>query len=490
MFNFIITVFILAAMAMTPYSLHGGYGAASLEAVGSFVYDRKAEIEKKLWSADELNFAALETSIVRGMQHQPSSAYYHYLLAMLYLRQFQHDPTQDTLINKAMMLAQQALQLQPRQEFGYLALASLHEALDELGKAKVYLDNLTKSVTQSSLSWRYYLMRARIMLAPETLDDSLEMLRTAIMKQDTLTDAVVPHVILLLEFKYADSPDLLLSAVQKWQELRPHRLYRQYIATVKLEQGDYQLALQDFKSILADDPNNNNAKLNIALISYKHLDNKQEAKSIFTSLAEDKSTSKQEQSALHIHLGNIFLQEKNYLKAQQHFINTVLSNNDRSALLQYVFILYHQRGLYRQLTNLIKKLNIELPGHPHHYALLGNLYADYLQDHPNAIEAYSNALLLDPSQGKLYSALGLSYYKLNNLEQALTMFNKARTYDTSDAMSFYNEACVYSLLKRQNEAIASLQRAIELDESLKTHAMQDADFDNIRSLPTFSHIVN
>ncbi|MDE3269480.1 MAG: tetratricopeptide repeat protein, partial [Pseudomonadota bacterium] len=381
------------------------------------------------------------------------------------------------------------LQLQPKIEYGYLALASLHEALDELDEAKVYLRKLAAAVAKPSLSWRYYLLRARINLTPDTVDRSLAMLRTALLKQDALMAVVVPHVILLLEFKHADNLELLPAAIEHWRQLRPHPLYRQYLATFKLEQGDYRQALLEFKSILASDPTNNNAKLNIALISYKYLNQQQEAKAIFTALAEDASISKQEQSALSVHLGNIFLQEKNYPKAQKHFIRTLTSHADGSMMLEYVFVLYHSQGLHRQLTSLIKKLNIEMPGYPRNYALLGDLYADYIKDYPSAIEAYSNALLLDPSLGKLYSALGLSYYKLNNLDQALTMFRKARTYDSSDAVSFYNEACVYALLQRKHEALASLQRAIELDEGLKHHAIQDADFDNIRSLPMFDTIV-
>ncbi|MDE3270071.1 MAG: hypothetical protein OYH77_07285, partial [Pseudomonadota bacterium] len=101
---FINTIIVLAIA--TPSLLYGGYGAVSLDAgkAHTDTATEQADIEAKLWSASELDTAKLETQIVRGLQQQPDSAYYHYLLAMLYLRQSQQDPLQDNVINKAMLL--------------------------------------------------------------------------------------------------------------------------------------------------------------------------------------------------------------------------------------------------------------------------------------------------------------------------------------------------------------------------------------------------
>ena len=53
-----------------------------------------------------------------------------------------------------------------------------------------------------------------------------------------------------------------------------------------------------------------------------------------------------------------------------------------------------------------------------------------------------------------------------------------------------NEACVYALLSRNAEAIYSLQKAIELDATLREHAREDSDFDKIRTLPSFINMIN
>ena len=461
----------------------GGSSAGQLYASDS------RQLETRLWEADHSQLPALEADIIREIQHQPSSAYYHYLLTNLYLRRFLRMPAHNQWLQQALKLAQQTIYLDANSELGYLALADIYSVVGKSEQAQDVFRVFTYR-TAIKRSWRYFLFKAKIFLSDDTVDNSLSLLQRALYSEGALHEIVIPYIVVILDAKYGNNKQAKIATVRKWQQRVPHQLFDQYLAMLHINTANYGQAWQIYATILNKYPNNREARRNRAIISYRYMQQDEIAKQELQSLLASATNSELETSVINLHLGIIYLRRDMLTQAQQSFLNALSHYDEHNTSLEIIVNAYKEQQKFHQLAKFLEQLNVEKPGNASYYGLLGDVWTEYIGDYRRAAAAYENAIVLDPHNGRLYSALGMARYRLHEFEQALLMFGKARTIDSLDATAFYNEACIYALLSRGEEAISSLQRAIELDASLREHAREDSDFDKIRQMPAFINVTN
>ena len=451
------------------------------------------QLEKQLWTSDSDALPRLEAAIVREIQHNPQSVHHHYLLTNVYLRRFLQQPMQHKLLEQALQMARQTVALDSSSELGYLALADIYDVVGRTDEAQEVLQVFTYRSTIKR-SWRYYVIKAKIFLSAETLDNSLALLRQALRSEGALPEIIIPYIIVMLDSKYYGEPQAMVAALEKWRTQAPHPLFDQYLAALHTNAKDYQKAWQIYLELLNRDPDNRELRRSKAILAYTYMDKDEEAQQEFLALlADTEDVGSFETAIINTHLGIIYLRRDAADQAQQVFLqalHAIGGHNENDTIIEIVVNAYHSAAKFHQLVAFLEQLNIEKPGQSLYYALLGDVLAEYLGDYRRAAAAYENAIVLDPYNSQFYSALGLARYRLQEFEQALMMFGKARSLDTLDATAFYNEACVYALLSRNAEAISSLQKAIELDANLRQHAREDADFDKIRTHPAFIEAVN
>ena len=135
------------------------------------------------------------------------------------------------------------------------------------------------------------------------------------------------------------------------------------------------------------------------------------------------------------------------LQAQQAFFAALDKYDDSDGLLELIVNAYHGEKKFQQLASFLVQLNIEIPGNAIYYGLLGDVLTEYLSDYRQAALAYENAIVLDPYNSRLYSALGMARYRLQEFEQALQMFGKARSLDSLDATAFLQRSLYLCLAK-------------------------------------------
>ena len=446
------------------------------------------QLEARLWTTDGSDLAQLEEMVVRAIQHHPQSVPHHYLLTNIYLRRFLRLPAQNKWLEQALALARQTIALNANSELGYLALADIYDITGRNDEAKEVMRIFTYRPTLQK-SWRYLLLKAKIFLSPATLDNSLSLLRKALHSKDVLPEIVIPYVLVIIDVKYGGNQQEIAYALEKWREQTPHKLFDQYLATLHMNAQNYDKAWQIYSDLLSRDPQNRELRRNKAILAYTYMGKEEEAQQELQALLTEKDTDL-ESAVINTHLGIIYLRRDREAQAQQAFFAALGKYDDSDSLLELIVNAYHGEEKFQQLANFLTQLNIELPGNAIYYGLLGDVLTEYLSDYRQAALAYENAIVLDPYNSRLYSALGMARYRLQEFEQALQMFGKARSLDSLDATAFYNEACVYALLSRNDEAISSLQKAIKLDATLRQHAREDADFDKIRKLPAFIDVVN
>ena len=81
------------------------------------------------------------------------------------------------------------------------------------------------------------------------------------------------------------------------------------------------------------------------------------------------------------------------------------------------------------------------------------------------------------------TAANKEYYK------ALTVFLDILNYAPDDAETHYNIACMYSQLKRVDESIEWLQKAIDKGYTNWESIKKDSDLDNIRGTLAYQELI-
>jgi tetratricopeptide (TPR) repeat protein len=179
--------------------------------------------------------------------------------------------------------------------------------------------------------------------------------------------------------------------------------------------------------------------------------------------------------------GNIEPAIKQFQKALQLKPDFIMAENNLKRALAI------RKELATEISRLQQFLK-ENPDNVESHFQLGNLY--YRKgDQRRAIQQYKKALQLNPkfvpaiNNLALVTAANKEYYK------ALTILLDVLHYYPDDAETHYNIACMYSRLKREDESIEWLKKAIDKGytnwESIKT----DSDLNNIRDSIAYKELV-
>lgn len=98
------------------------------------------------------------------------------------------------------------------------------------------------------------------------------------------------------------------------------------------------------------------------------------------------------------------------------------------------------------------------------YQIKGTI-KQYRGDLNGALEYFSKAIELVPSDAKMHNSRGNSLQFLNRNEEALEAYTQAIKYDSSTAMFFVNRAVILERLKKNDEALSDLTIALDLDKN-------------------------
>ena len=120
------------------------------------------------------------------------------------------------------------------------------------------------------------------------------------------------------------------------------------------------------------------------------------------------------------------------------------------------------QGLVDLCTAFLEENPEDLMG----YFFLGYGYYE-LGEFETAIEQYSKAIELDPTQDGLYSERGTTYSQLGEYELALKDFDQAIALYPNYEKAYGNRAEVYLILERYEEALADYMKSIEIDPNFE-----------------------
>ena len=194
------------------------------------------DLETEAWISDDSELVDLENKIVREIQKDPQSAFHHYILSHTYVRIFALNPSRLDLLQKASTLADQAIQLSPHSEFGYLALADI---MDIMGKSEHGMAILAdaKQKLKGEPSWRFEFTKARLSAANQDFESILNKIDSCLDRPNTKKDIVIPYVITILQANFENEG--LQQALISWNKRHPHQLFDLMQAVTLTEMGQY-----------------------------------------------------------------------------------------------------------------------------------------------------------------------------------------------------------------------------------------------------------
>ena len=85
--------------------------------------------------------------------------------------------------------------------------------------------------------------------------------------------------------------------------------------------------------------------------------------------------------------------------------------------------------------------------------------------------------------------LGDAYTQKGLYEKGLEVDLRLTKLKPKDATVHYNLACDYSLLRRADECLATLEKALKLGYRAFSHMMKDPDLDHIRKDPRYAALI-
>jgi tetratricopeptide (TPR) repeat protein len=444
-------------------------------------------LEEQIWTADDHQLSSLESKVVRLIQNNPQSPFYHYLLSHLSIRLLSADPSDMRLMSQASQLAQQAIDLNKKSEFGYLALAELMDLMGHSKKGVQLLQEFKRTV--QTPSWRLTFALARLSIDSDSNEQTLALFEKSLASPNAITSIIAPYASAVLQSAVAgDSTEKLAS----WNKKHPDPLFSHLIAIKQSELGHYDLAHKEYSAILKQDPSNVEAMINDAILLYKHLGKSKESLSLFRKLEKvpDHEISSSIRPILYAHMGAVYLKVRNKEKAQEQFILAFKSTKNLTSMVNFISKNYKDSNNVLDLVRLLNQANIDIPGKAILHAYLGEIYSEDLKQHQDAVTPLANAITLDSSQSEYYNALGLAYYRMQDMNESLKLFTAASMVNPKDSTAQYNMACVLSRIGKPNEALNALSTAINLDPQLEQVAANDSDFKNINQTKMFQNLIN
>jgi serine/threonine protein kinase/Flp pilus assembly protein TadD len=96
---------------------------------------------------------------------------------------------------------------------------------------------------------------------------------------------------------------------------------------------------------------------------------------------------------------------------------------------------------------------------------------------------------LNPEDARAYNVAGSLLAGMGDSEHALEYAKRAAEIDPEDTVTLYNAACTYTMLGKHDEALTTLETALDKGYGHKEWIEHDPDFDAVRDNPRFKAIL-
>jgi tetratricopeptide (TPR) repeat protein len=445
---------------------------------------KKFELENSIWLSSQKMLVDSESKMIRVIQEHPKAVYSNYLLSIYYMKLYKEDALGLEALRRASLLARQSIDLDPKSNFGYLALANIAIDIGQADKALSLIEQI--EADQSNSIWQTDLIKAKVLIHVGTNQQKIDHF-SKLVSHETLPPELFSH------FAYAMledfSPKKAKGIVSGWYTTKKSHEINFLLGRAFQRDEKYKDANKQFDIAIKKGSKNLDLLVENGLVLMNHMNSPKKALKHFDKAIEVAKFKKEYHSIIladiHLHKGLAHLKLNQVKSAIESHVKSVKEFSSKEKLLRHLVSKYRKLGKPKELANLLSNINEEVPGLSMSYALLGEVLSDDIKKPNQAIKAYSDAITLSPDSPEYYSGMGLAYYKLKKFQSAADVFTIASQLNPEDASAKYNIACMLAILGKNEDAIENLKGALALDPSLQSSALTDSDFTNLKHDPTF-----
>lgn len=154
---------------------------------------------------------------------------------------------------------------------------------------------------------------------------------------------------------------------------------------------------------------------------------------------------------------------------------------------------YYRRGWFREKSDpegAIEDFTLAItldPTDTYSYISRGNLY-DKIGKKELAKEDYEKIIEIE-KEPKDYETLHYAYQSLGNYDKAIEVMNSIIKRDSTEAGTFYDAACLYARMNKPEQALKYLEKSLEMGYKRFAHMENDHDMDSLRDLPEYRALI-
>ncbi len=298
-----------------------------------------------------------------------------------------------------------------------------------------------------------------------------------------------------IEYANKDETEKAIKEFQKALKIDPANEEALFnLACTYSDIGDSQKSYETFKTLINKNPKHINAFNNLALM-FARQGKYDDALFIYEKGIEQNPDA----ALLYNNRGNIYFEMGNYVEALKNFkkasdldpiyserlyhlgINSYLKeeggmdnaikeleqsakkNMHKSKDIHDLGVAYLERRMYDKAIEAFNNaLKID-PNYLSAYINLGYAY-QYKEDYIKAIQSFEKALILNPKSAKIYNTIGLLYDKMGNPDKAVIAYKKAVSLDPTYTNSHYMLGQLYQNRGNIEKAIAEFTKHIKIIE--------------------------
>lgn len=321
--------------------------------------------------------------------------------------------------DQALRLFNRAIDQEPQRSEHYFAKGLLLANQKHYDEAERTIRNGIKVSPDSAVGY-YYL--GRISVEARDFDRATTHFEQAV----TLNAAFEPaYVALGSVYEAKQDRDKAIGIYRRYlQGVNPrNREIRHHLIRLQVSAKQYDEALQELESMLAEDPSDLDAQLRMGLV---------------------------------------YGEQKNYPKAIQQLNKILAVRPSELKVRDYLGYLYEETKDYTKAVDAYRhNLTLEpsyFEGHLH----LGVLQYR-LKQYADAIQHLREAGRLNPKQPESHIVLGLSHFQAEQYEPSLQAFLEGIRYNPDNADLHFNAGTVYDKLNRFDDVVKSMQTTLTLD---------------------------
>jgi tetratricopeptide (TPR) repeat protein len=148
----------------------------------------------------------------------------------------------------------------------------------------------------------------------------------------------------------------------------------------------------------------------------------------------------------------------------------------------------HSKGQMTDAIDVYSQVISRSPAFAEAYLKLGSLYYE-IKFYDKAFETYASVRNLRPNDARLLNNMGSVLLAKGDPAKALTFFIQARRCSADYVEPYYNMACAYARLKKNDAALSSLRQACSMQPEARLWARRDPDLASLKGSREFEDII-